>query len=105
MDWTVISGVADTVAAFGVIGSLILVGFQVRQNSAGLCNAAAQSLMSTYQDLFSNIIDPAEFAEIFRQRFQAPVKLDDTSLVNLSPRGPLTQPRQEDSPNAGNDRR
>jgi len=36
MDWTVITGVADTAAAFGVVGSLIFVGFQVRQNSKGL---------------------------------------------------------------------
>jgi hypothetical protein len=42
MDLSLIAGMADVLAAFGVIGSLIFVGFQVRQNSAGLHNEAAQ---------------------------------------------------------------
>ncbi len=83
MDWTVTSGVAVTAAAFGVIGSLIFVGFQVRQNSSGLHNAAAQSLMSTYQDLFPNVIDSSDLAEIFLLGSQDPGKLDATSRVRL----------------------
>ena len=72
MDWAVISGMADTAAAFGVIGSLIFVGFQVRQNSAGLRHTAAQAQMSVYQDLFSNILDSGEMAEIWFQGLQKP---------------------------------
>ena len=38
MDLALVSVVADTAAAFGVVGSLLFVEFQVRQNSAGLRN-------------------------------------------------------------------
>jgi hypothetical protein len=76
MDWVVISGVADTAAAFGVIGSLIFVGFQVRQNSAGLRHTAVQAQMSVYQDLFSNILDSGEMAEIWFQGLQRPEAVD-----------------------------
>jgi hypothetical protein len=83
MDWVVISAVAEATAAFGVIGSLMFVGFQVRQNNTGLQNAAVQSLMSTYQDMFSNTIDSAEVAEILLQGFQSPAKLEGGSLVRF----------------------
>lgn len=83
MDWVVISAVAEATAAFGVIGSLMFVGFQVRQNNAGLKNAAVQSLMSTYQDMFSNTIDSAEVAEILWQGSQNPAKLEGASLIRF----------------------
>ena len=79
MTLELISVVADSAAAFGVVGSLIFVGFQVRQNSAGLHNAAAQSLVATYQDLFENVIDSGEFAGILRQGFRDLDSLDEAS--------------------------
>jgi len=83
MDWAVISGMADAAAAFGVIGSLVFVGFQVRQNSEGLHIAAVQSLMSTYQDLFVSLIDSKDFAEISHQAFRDPESLEDASLMRF----------------------
>ena len=83
MDWVVISAVAEMTAAFGVVGSLIFVGFQVRQNSAGLRYAAAQSLITTYNDLFSNVIDSEEFAGIFRQGLQDLGSLDGASSTRF----------------------
>lgn len=83
MDWVVISAVAEATAAFGVMGSLVFVGFQVRQNNAGLKNAAVQSLMSTYQELFSNVIDSGEMAEILLEGFHTPEKLKRASTVRF----------------------
>jgi hypothetical protein len=83
MNWVIISAVAETVAAFGVIGSLMFVGFQVQQNNAGLKNAAVQSLMSAYQDMFSNTIDSGEVAEILWEGSQNPEKLEGPSLVRF----------------------
>jgi len=80
MDLALISVVADTAAAFGVIGSLIFVGFQVKQNSVGLHNAAAQSQMVAYQDVTSNIINSPEVAEVFFLGLENPEKLEGTSL-------------------------
>ena len=83
MDWTVISAVADAAAAFGVVGSLIFVGFQVRQNSAGLRHSAVQAQMTAYQGLYTNIIDSGEMAEIFWQGTQEPEKIEGPSLLRF----------------------
>ena len=39
--------------------------------------------MSTYQDLFSNIIDSPDFAEIVVHGAQDPEKLEDASLARF----------------------
>lgn len=80
MDWALISGVADTAAAFGVIGSLIFVGFQVRQNSASLHNAAAQASMAAYQNMTSHVIDSADVAELFFRGLDNPEDLEGDAL-------------------------
>jgi len=83
MDWAVISAVAEASAAFGVVGSLIFVGFQVRQNSAGLRHAAVQSHISAYQDLYSNVINSGEMAEILWRGVQDPTKVDGPELLRF----------------------
>ena len=83
MDLALISVVADTAAAFGVIGSLIFVGFQVRHNSSGLRHAAVQSHMSTYEYLYSNVIDSEEMAEIFWQGIQDPEKVEGSARLRF----------------------
>lgn len=65
-------------AAFGVIGSLIFVGLQVRQNSAGVRQSAVQAHITAYQELFSNVIDSAETAKIVRLGLQDADALNDT---------------------------
>ena len=81
MDWVVISGVADTAAAFGVIGSLIFVGFQVRQNSRGLRQAAIQSQTAAYTDMISSYASTSETAEIMWQGMQDPNGLTGASRM------------------------
>jgi hypothetical protein len=83
MDWVVISAVAEAMAAFGVVGSLIFVGFQVRQNSAGLRYTALQSQMMAVQDLTGGLADSKELAEIWRQGMQGPENMDDTSRMRF----------------------
>ncbi len=83
MDWTAITGVADTAAAMGVIGSLIFVGFQVRQNSKGLQHAAVQSLIATFNELYSNLIDSGDMAEIFWQGLRDPDQIEGANGVRF----------------------
>jgi hypothetical protein len=83
MDLALVSVMADTAAAFGVIGSLVFVGFQVRQNSSGLKNAAVQSLMSTYQELWSEIISSDELMALTKQGMRDPAQLDETALMRF----------------------
>lgn len=84
MDWTVISAVAETIAAFGVVGSLIFVGFQVRQNSAGLRHAAVQAHVAEFQSIFSSIIDSGEMAKIWHEGFAHPEKLEGPDLLRFN---------------------
>lgn len=83
MDWTVITGVAEAVAAFGVVGSLIFVGFQVRQNSTGLRHAAAQAHIAVFQDALSNVINSSDMAEIWWTGFEDPGKLKGPALLRF----------------------
>lgn len=84
MDWVAISAVAEATAAFGVIGSLMFVGFQVRQNSAGLRYAAVQAQMTAAQDLAGDLAKSKELAEIWQQGMQGPEHLDDTSRLRFT---------------------
>jgi len=49
----------------------------------GQRHAAVQSLTATYQDLFSNIIDSQEFAEINLQAFHGTETIDGASRIRL----------------------
>ncbi|NQV21567.1 MAG: hypothetical protein HQ511_09145 [Rhodospirillales bacterium] len=83
MDWTVISAVAEMTAAFGVVGSLIFVGFQVRQNSAGLRYTAVQAQMTAAQDLAGDLASSQEITEIWQQGMQDPENMEDTSRMRF----------------------
>jgi hypothetical protein len=83
MDLALISTMAEAAAAFGVVGSLIFVGLQVRQNSAGVRHAAVQAHMTAYQELYSNIIDSEETAKIVRLGLQNAEQLDDTESMRF----------------------
>jgi hypothetical protein len=83
MDLALVSVVADTAAAFGVIGSLVFVGFQVRQNNTGLHQSAVQAQMAVYTDLFSNVVDSEQMAEIWWQGLQDPANLEGTRRVRF----------------------
>jgi hypothetical protein len=53
MDWDAISAVSDIMGAAGVIGSLIYVGLQTRQNTNALRNASVRENMTTFQALLN----------------------------------------------------
>ncbi len=57
MDWQANSAVSDSIAALGIIGSLIYVGLQTRQNNHALHHASIRENMMAWQSLFNNAID------------------------------------------------
>ena len=83
MDWAVISGMADTVAAFGVIGSLIFVGYSVRQNSKGQRYAAVQTQTASFQAAVTQLVSTPDAAEILWQGSQNPEKLEGASRLRF----------------------
>ena len=64
MNWEAVSGIAEVVGASGVIGSLIYVGLQIRQNTVATQRTNARSTASDIGHVYDSLID-AEVAEIF----------------------------------------
>lgn len=64
MNWDAISGIAELVGASGVIGSLIYVGFQIRQNTTATRRTNARSTASVIGSVYDTLI-AADVAEIF----------------------------------------
>lgn len=83
MDLSLVSVVADTAAAFGVIGSLIFVGFQVRQSSSGQRAAAVQAHMSTFQELYSPITNSEEMGKLVFDGLRDPELIEGPQLMRF----------------------
>jgi hypothetical protein len=83
MEWAFISGMADLVAAFGVIGSLIFVGFQMRQSNVGLRLASVQSQTTMFQGIVSQLANTADMAEVVWQGYQDIDKLEGASRLRF----------------------
>ena len=48
MNWDAVQAVAELVAAFGVLASLVYVGYQIRQNTQAVRSATAQAVHDNY---------------------------------------------------------
>ena len=62
--------VRDTLAAVGVIGSMVFVGLEIRQNTAAVRGATLQAISDAYTDfVHTNSLDPA-YREVERLVFR-----------------------------------
>ena len=66
MDWNAISGVADTISALGVIGSLIYVGIQIKKNTVESRRANARQTSHDHALAIHAIMDTV-IAEIVQR--------------------------------------
>ena len=64
INWEVVSGIAEVVGAFGVIGSVLYFGFQIRQNTIAAQRTNARSTASDIGNVYDSLID-AEVAKNF----------------------------------------
>lgn len=64
MDWIIISAVSETVAAVGIIGSLLYVGLQTHQNTNTLRHVSVRENMSNFQDLYAAQIQSKDVADL-----------------------------------------
>jgi len=83
MNLELISVLAEAAAAVGVVGSLLFVGYQVRQNSAGLRAIAVQAQTAMFQDMSSRLVDDTDMAEIVWQGSLDIENLKDASLMRF----------------------
>lgn len=79
-DW---SALAQLVGAFGVIASLIFVGFQLRQNTKAVRASTSQGHSTTYQDVIAHLIDGADFPRIWRIALAEPEKITEDERVRF----------------------
>ena len=64
MDWQIAAAVGELLGAGGVIASLVYLAGQVRNNAAHTRQAAAQSIISGFNDALADLADPTN-AEFF----------------------------------------
>jgi hypothetical protein len=67
MSWDNIASIASVVAAFGVMGSVIYLARQVRQDAAATTASAMASWLSDYNKMVLEILRDAQVAELFQQ--------------------------------------
>jgi hypothetical protein len=64
MNWEAIGAIGEGLGAIGVIVTVIYVALQIRQNSAAVCGATEQNLMSQEMTLYALF---AEHANVYRR--------------------------------------
>ena len=72
-----LGALGEFVASLGVIGSLIFVGLQMRQNTATLSTSVSSIFMEKYQQFMDPIAASVEAARVFRIGLYEPDRLDE----------------------------
>ena len=75
--------IAQIVSAVAVIGSLIFVGFQLKQATAAVRASTSQAHSALYTDLVHCIIDNADFAQIWSNGLSEPGSLSEEEWVRF----------------------
>jgi hypothetical protein len=76
MNWGAIAAVAELLGALAVIGSLIYLAVQIRQNTRSSRAATFQAAYSEVSHAYHAIAADSELARIFRIGLSEPQKLD-----------------------------
>lgn len=77
MDWSAISAFANLVAALGVIGSLIFVAIQVRQNTRSLNRASMQTAIRDRLEASHFVAGDADLSDLLWRGAESPDALSD----------------------------
>ena len=64
MDWSAISGIAETVSAIGVIASLLYVGYQIRENTVATERSNARQTASDHARVILSFVENEEMADL-----------------------------------------
>ncbi|MFT7651940.1 MAG: hypothetical protein ACI9UU_001047 [Candidatus Azotimanducaceae bacterium] len=65
MNWDSLGAIAELAGAVGVIGSLIYLGSQIRQNSRHIESSIYQSTNDVFVEFFSNLATDKHLADIW----------------------------------------
>ena len=83
MNWEAIGAIGEIMAAAGVIGSLVFVGWQMLQNTNALHTATSHSHMEIYTSLSMSIAENRELATLWSSGLADLSSLDDVDRVRF----------------------
>ena len=81
MNWEMFGAVGELVSAFGVIVSLVYVGYQVRQNTRMIHAASIDSTISSGNYVREQIVANADVASVYDKGNKDPARLTDEERV------------------------
>jgi len=84
MNWDAMAAIAEIVASFGVIVSLIYLAIQIRYQRSENLLSAGQALAGQVNDLYSVVSDNAEFADIYLRGVTDYNSLDSVEKLRFS---------------------
>jgi len=84
MNWEMLSAIGQTVAALGVIPSLIYLAVQVREQNKERRRTGINILTAQWSELVKSAQESDEFAELFLQGIQSFESLDATQKLRFS---------------------
>ena len=84
MNWDAISGVAQVVSALAVIGTLIYVARQIKQNTAALRSTATQAASEQAAESYRTLATDPVLAAIFIRGLDSPQALSDVETAQFN---------------------
>ncbi len=85
MNWDAIGAMGEILGAMAVIGSLLFVGVQIRNNTRASQTAATHNLTKTFLTVTTKISEDPEMARIWAQQSRDISVLSANDLERLSP--------------------
>ena len=84
MNWEAIGAIAETIASFGVVISLVYLGVQIRNQTVETKLATGNELANQLNNVYANLSDNAELAALFYQGINDFDSLNPGQKVQLS---------------------
>ncbi len=84
LSWDAIGAVAEAIAALLVVGSLLFVGFQIRQSVREARAAAMNNIMNVWVEFYLRISEDAELSDILRKGAKDLTSLTDQQRYRLT---------------------
>ena len=83
-NWQALQAISETLGLIVVVGSLVFVGFEVRQNAKATRAATMNNIMGSWSDVYRGFSETENIAEIVWTSVQDPKSLSEVSLWRFS---------------------
>ena len=83
-NWHALQAISETLGLIVVVGSLVFVGFEVRQSAKATRAATMNNIMGSWDDVYRGFSEPENIAEVIWTGVQDPTALTDANRWRLS---------------------